>query len=227
MAAHQKKARRQGAYLAVIDESGSLMAPLVRRTWAPKGKTLELAQRGRTHEKVSAAAAVWLSPSRDRVGLFARTLVNGYFDNWTSAAFLEALSKELPGRVVVIWDGGSMHKGDPIDQLQGLMADRLCLEKFPPYSPQLSPVEPVRGWLKYSQLCNFVLRDAIELDGRVVAEVSSIREGSGVAAGFLACLRSPTTTPTDITFLGSNSVEESREKARRHDRRRADRRTAK
>jgi DDE superfamily endonuclease len=113
----------------VIDESGLLMAPLVRRTWAPQGKTPKLAQRGGTHEKVSAAAAVWLSPSRDRLGLFARTLVNGYFDNWSSAAFLEVLLKELPGRVVVIWDGGSMHKGDPIDQLQDLMADRLCLEK--------------------------------------------------------------------------------------------------
>ena len=108
--------------------------------------------------------------------MFARTLVNAYFDNWNSTAFLEALLQELPGRVVVIWDGGSMHKGDPIDQLQDLMADRLTLEKFPPYSPQLCPVEPLWSWLKYSQLCNFAPQDAIQLDGRVVAEVSAIRD---------------------------------------------------
>jgi len=85
----------------LIDESGLLMAPLVRRTWAPRGKTPKLAQRSGKCEKVSGAAAVWLSPLRDRLGLFARTLVDCYFDNWSSAAFLEALLKELPGPVVV------------------------------------------------------------------------------------------------------------------------------
>jgi putative transposase len=183
----------------VIDESGLLMAPLVRRTWAPRGKTPKLAQRGGTREKVSVAAAVWLSPSRDRLGLFARTLVNDYFDNWSSAAFLEALLKELPGQVVVIWDGGSMHKGDPIDQLQDLMADRLCLEKFPPYSPQLSPVEPVWSWLKYPRLCNFAPRDAIELDGRVVNELSSIRDAQELLQGFWHASDLP--LPRPLTLL--------------------------
>jgi hypothetical protein len=168
----------------VIDESGLLMAPLVRRTWALRGQTPELAQRGSKREKVSVAAAVWLSPRRDRLGLFARTLVDDYFDNWSSAAFLEALLKELPGRVVVIWDGGSMHKGDPIDQLQDLMADRLSLEKFPPYSPQLCPVEPLWSWLKYSRLCNFAPADAVQLDGCVVAELSAIRDDQELLRGF-------------------------------------------
>jgi hypothetical protein len=168
----------------VIDESGLLMAPLVRRTWAPRGRTPELVQRCGKHEKVSVAAALWLSPLRDRLGLFARTLVNGYFDNWYSAAFLEALLKELPGRVVVVWDGGSMHKGDPIAQLQDVMSDRLCLERFPPYSPRLSPVEPVWSWLKYSRLCNFAPEDAIQLDGCVVAELSAIRDDQELLRGF-------------------------------------------
>ena len=111
----KKRPDARGAHLAVIDESGLLMAPLVRRTWAPRGQTPKLVQRCGKRAKVSVAAAVWLSPLRDRRGLFARTLVDDYFDNWYSAAFLEALLQELPGRVVVIWDGGSMHKGDPID----------------------------------------------------------------------------------------------------------------
>jgi putative transposase len=199
MAAHQKKARRQGAHIAVIDESGLLMAPLVRRTWALRGKTPKLAQRSGTREKVSVAAAVWLSPSRDRLGLFAQTLVNEYFDNWTSAAFLEALLRELPGRVVVIWDGGSMHKGDPIDQLRDLMGDRLCLEKFPPYSPQLSPVEPVWSWLKYSRLCNFAPQDAIELDGRVVSELFAIRHDQELLRGLWHASDLP--LPRPLTLL--------------------------
>jgi putative transposase len=199
VAAHQKKARRQGAHLAVIDESGLLMAPLVRRTWAPRGQTPKLVQRSGKREKVSVAAAVWLSPARDRPGLFARTLVDGYFDNWSSAAFLEALLREVPGRVVVIWDGGSMHKGDPINQLQGVMSDRLSLERFPPYSPQLSPVEPLWSWLKYSRLCNFAPQDAIQLDGRIHAELSAIQDDQGLLRGFWHASDLP--LPRPLTLL--------------------------
>ena len=160
------------------------MAPLVRRTWAPRGRTPELAQEGGRRQQVSVAAAIWLSPRRDRLGLFARTLVNEYFDNWYSAAFLEALLKELTGRVVVVWDGGGMHLGDPIAQLQEVMADRLSLEKLPPYAPMLCPVEPLWSWLKYSQLCNFAPHNAVELDGRVVAEVTSIRDDQEMLQSF-------------------------------------------
>jgi hypothetical protein len=35
--------------------------------------------------------------------------------------------------VVVVWDGGSMHKGDPIRELESAFAGRLILEKLPPY----------------------------------------------------------------------------------------------
>jgi hypothetical protein len=41
-----KRAWRQKANVALIDESELLMAPLVRRTWAPRGGTPRLAQRG-------------------------------------------------------------------------------------------------------------------------------------------------------------------------------------
>jgi hypothetical protein len=104
---------------------------LVRRTWAPRGRTPTWARRpgGGPRQKVSVASALWRSPHRDRLGLFSRTLVNDYFDNGTSAAFLETLLKQLTGRVVV-WDGGSMPKGDPITQLQALLKGRLSVERF-------------------------------------------------------------------------------------------------
>jgi hypothetical protein len=152
------------------------MAPLVRRTIAPRGQTPELVQKSGTREKVSVASALWVSPGRDRLGLFSRTLANGYFDNWHSALFLEALLKELPGPVVVVWDGGSMHKGDPIRALEGTFADRLMLERLPPYAPELNPVEYVWSWLKYSRLNNFAPRDAVQLDARITTELTAIRD---------------------------------------------------
>jgi hypothetical protein len=168
VAAHQKKARRQGAHLALLDESGLLMAPLVRRTWAPRGQTPDLDQSGAHRQKVSVAAALWLSPRRDHMGL--------YFDNWTVVAFLEAMLQKLTGRFVVVWDGGTMHKGDPIRQLASRFADRLSLEDLPPWAPMLNPVEPLWGWLKYDRLCNFGPQNVAELDDRVIAELTSIQD---------------------------------------------------
>jgi transposase len=176
LAAHQKKARRQRAHLALIDESGLLMAPLVRRTWAPRGRTPRLPQRSGRREKVSVAAAMWLSPRRDRLGLFFKALVDGYFDNRYSAAFLQALVQGLAGRVVVVWDGGGTHQGDPVRDLQGVMADRLSIEKLPPYAPALNPTEPVWSWLKWGRLSNFAAEDATHLNERVVSELTAIQD---------------------------------------------------
>ena len=152
------------------------MAPLARRTWAPRGQAPGLVQKSGTREKVSVAAAVWLSPRRDRLGLYWHTLANGYFDSWPMAAFLEAMLADLAGRFVVVWDGGPMHKGDPIRDLIGHFADRLDLERLPPYAPMLNPVEPLWGWLKWGRLSNFAPKDAAEIERRVVAELAKVRE---------------------------------------------------
>ncbi len=130
------------------------MAPLARRTWAPRGQTPELVRKSGTREKVSVAAALWLSPRRNRLGLDPQTVVNGSFDNWYVAAFLKALLRELSGRFLIIWDGGSMHKGDPIRELVDHFADRLSLERLPPYAPMLNPVESLWSWLKWGRLSN-------------------------------------------------------------------------
>jgi transposase len=126
---------------------------------------------------VSVAAAVWLSPCRDRLGLYYHTLADGYFDNRYVTAFLEAMLKDLRGRFVVVWDGGTMHTGEPIEALVRHFADRLSLERLPPFAPMLNPVEWLWSWLKWERLSNFAPHDVRELDGRVVAELASKRDG--------------------------------------------------
>ncbi len=152
------------------------MAPLARRTWAPRGRTPELVPRSGTREKVSVPAALCLSPRRDRLELYPQTPADGYFDNWQVAAFLEAMVEGLGGRFVVVRDGGGMHRGDPIRELLGRFADRLTLEELPPYAPMLNPVESLWSWLKWRRLSNFPPHDARELDARVTAELTAIRE---------------------------------------------------
>jgi transposase len=153
-----------------------MMGPLLRRTWAPKGQTPVVAQRGAHRRKVSVAAAVWVSPRRDRLGLYFHTLADAYFDNWYVTAFVEAMLQEMDGRFVVVWDGGTMHKGEPISALEAHFADRLSLERLPPFAPMLNPVEWLWSWMKWERLSNFAPHDVRELDERVVAELASKRD---------------------------------------------------
>ena len=98
---------------------------------------------------------------------------------------------------VVVWDGGGMHKGDPIRAVEAHFADRLSLEALPPYAPMLNPVEPLWSWLKYSRLNNFAPRDPTELDDRVTAELTAIREDQA----FLRNLFHASELPMPLTLL--------------------------
>ena len=69
-----------------------------------------------------------------------------------------------------------MHRGEPIRALEDHFADRLSLERLPPFAPILNPVEALWSWLKHSRLNNFAPRDPAELDGRVIAELAAIRD---------------------------------------------------
>jgi transposase len=168
MAAHQKKSREEGAHIVLIDESGFFLNPLVRRTWAPKGRTPVMTGFGRHRDKVSTIAAISAAPMRRRIGLYFRTDPRTYVDAAAVASFLRHLLRHLRGKVVVVWDGGSNHKGPLIRELLRRYP-RLHLERLPAYAPDLNPAEMVWSHLKYGKLTNFVPRDVRHLD-RVVQE---------------------------------------------------------
>src|SRR6185437_15040907 len=135
-------------------------------------------------EKVSVAAALWLPPRRNRLHLAYQTLVNGYFSNVEVAEFLDGAVQGLPGPVIVIWDGGPMHKGDPIRELLEKSKGRLDIEPLPPHAPVLMPVEFLRRWLKYGRLCNFTPQDAQHLNEAVVRELDAGKDNQVLLSNF-------------------------------------------
>jgi putative transposase len=161
----------------LVDESGLLMAPLLRRSWSLRGQPQQIKQKAGHREKVSVAAALYLTPLRDRLGLAYQTLVNGYFNNEQVAEFLSGAVQGLPAPVVALWDQGTMHKGGPINDLVAESRGRLILEPLPPHaaSAKLVPPEFLWRWLKYGRLCNFPPRDAAHLNERVVLELEAAR----------------------------------------------------
>jgi transposase len=170
----KKKARRRNACLMLLDESGLLMAPLLRRSWAPRGHPSESREKTAHREKVSVAAALWLPPRRNRLSLAYQTLVNGFFNNEAVAEFLDGAMQGLRKPIIAIWDNGSMHKGDPIRGLLERWHGRLDLEPLPSHSPRLMPVEFLWRCLKYCRLCNFAPQDARHLNQVVVRELDLI-----------------------------------------------------
>ena len=174
MARPFKKAFADAAHVVLIDETGLFLNPLVRRTWAPKGKTPVLESRGGHRKKVSVIGAVTLSPITRRPGFYFATEVDGYYTTERVVDFLRDLLKHLRGRVVVIWDGGPNHRGPALrDFLR--RNRRLRLERLPAYSPHLNPVEAVWSWLKYGRLANFVPKDLIDLDDRILDRLIELR----------------------------------------------------
>jgi putative transposase len=177
------------------------MGPLVRRSWAPRGRPPVLTQKGAHRQKVSVAAALWLPPARDRVGLFTRTLADGYFDNERMVPFLEGLLRAAGGPVVVVWDGGSPHKGGPIRDLLAERAGELWLERLPAYGSELMPVEQLWTWLKYDRLPNFAPHTVGELAAASRRELARAGRSQALLDSFFHGSRLPRPQPLARALL--------------------------
>jgi len=141
----KKKAKRLGAHLVFVDESGFLLIPPVRKTWAPRGRT-PIHRHHQRRTRISVISGVSVSPKRKRVGLYFQ-LHDKNIHQAQVCEFLRHLLRHLRGHVIVLWDNGSFHKGEPIRELCSRFA-RLHLERFPAYAPELNPDEGVWASLK-------------------------------------------------------------------------------
>ena len=159
----------------LIDESGFFLNPLVRRTRAPKGQTPILPSWGRHRDKVSVAAAVSVSPGGRHLGLYWHADPKSYVTAETMVKFLRDLLRHLRGKVIVIWEGGSSHKGPLIRELCA-RCPRLHLERLPAYAPDLNPVEQVWSYLKHARLANFVPKHVQHLDEVVRSQLHALAQ---------------------------------------------------
>lgn len=69
--------------------------------------------------------------------------------------FLQLLTREIPGKLLVIWDGAPIHRCQAVkDFLSSGGAKRIHLERLPAYAPELNPQEGVWNLLKRVELKN-------------------------------------------------------------------------
>lgn len=131
------------------------MGPLVQRSWAPRGHTPLLMQRGRSRRKVSVLGALVISPRRRRVRAYFSLQAEASFDGERILQFLKQLCRTLGVPIMLIWDRLQAHIGEPVKSWLANNRHRIRAELLPPYAPELNPVELIWGHAKTHSLANF------------------------------------------------------------------------
>jgi transposase len=183
MAPGKKNAWRLKAALVFLDESGLLMAPLVRRTWAPVGNTPILYQRTRARERVSMIAAITVSPRRRRVGLYFSLLPNENVSTPHVLRFIRDLRRHLGSPIIVVWDRLNVHRSAWTRVRQRSRSIHIAF--LPPYAPELNPVEMFWSYLKMNPLANHAASDVEELASRAERHVRCIANDQLLLRSFL------------------------------------------
>jgi len=170
LAATEKKAAVEKRTILCIDEAAFYLLPSVVRTWSPIGVSPVLnAVCCRDH--LSAISAI--TPE----GKLYFHLQEGAFDGMDVVRFVCHLLRHIPGKLLIVWDGASIHKGEAIRRLLATdRADDLWLEAFPAYAPELNPDEGIWNYLKNVELKNLCCSDLKELRQKILQAVKRLRQ---------------------------------------------------
>ncbi len=170
--------------MAFLDETGMLMAPLIRRTWARKGQTPVLRQRTNSYKKVSVIGALTVARQRNRVGFCFRLHPDANIDTEKVAEFLGELDRQLPGPIVLLWDRFGPHKSRKMNVFLAKHPD-LHPEFFPPYAPELNPTERVWSYLKLNPMANDPALRLDDLTRSTRKHARSVQRKESLLRGFL------------------------------------------
>lgn len=177
MAPDQKKAEREGRTLVWIDEAGFYLLPALVRTWAPKGEPPVL-HAPCSYDHLSAISAI--TPA----GQLLLHLQEEAYHGVDVVRFLKHVLHHIGGKLLIIWDGASIHRSQPIkDFLAAGAAKRIHLERLPGYAPDLNPDEGIWSYLKYRELKNVVCQNKSELRYELRLAVARLRHKLSVIQG--------------------------------------------
>ena len=103
--------------------------------------------------------------------------------------FLKHLTRQIEGKLLVIWDGSPIHRSKALKRfLAGGEASRVQLEQLPGYAPDLNPEEGIWKHLKCVELKNLCCQSVSELRVELRKAKERLRHKKHVILG---CLRQP------------------------------------
>jgi transposase len=165
-----------------VYQSGFYLLPAVVRTYAPVGKIPILyEQLSRDHLSVISAISV-----EGKLYMMEQERV---FKGEDVVRFLRHLLRQVPGKLLVIWDGSPIHRSRTAkDFLASGAPSRVQLEQLPGYAPDLNPEEGVWKRLKYVELKNLCCQRLAELKVELGKDKERLRSKRDVILG---CIRQP------------------------------------
>lgn len=174
MAGTKKKAEEEKRTIVFVDQSAFYLLPMVVRTYAPVGKTPVLKVKlARDH--LSAMGGI--TPEGR---IFMQTQDHSY-KGPDVVRFLQVLTREIPGKLLVIWDGAPIHRSRVVkDFLRKGGARRIHLEQLPAYAPELNPQEGVWNLLKRVELKNVCCLDVQHVQREVRRAKERLRHRKSV-----------------------------------------------
>lgn len=167
MAGLKKKARRQGRLIVFVDESGLSTRPTRVRTWAPRGQTPLLQETFNWKSlSVIGALVVWR---------FYFQIYPGSIKGLQVIEFLKHLQRHVPGKLLILWDGASIHRSKLVQEYIASTNGHLQVERLPAYAPELNPVEYMWAHLKTHEIANLIVTKAWELSFEATAALRRMR----------------------------------------------------
>ena len=98
--------------------------------------------------------------------------------------FLRDLLAHLRGNIILVWDRLNAHRSVQVKLWQAVYP-RLSIEWFPPYAPELNPMEYVWGHLKYHCLSNHGLLELDDIHNQAKGEADDVSTNQSLLRSFV------------------------------------------
>jgi transposase len=155
---------------------------MVVRSYAPVGETPILKEH-LSRDHLSAMSAIALD------GKLYMMEQERAFKGEDVVRFLRHLLRQVPGKLLLIWDGSPIHRSRAVkDSLKSGASSRVQLEQLPGYAPDLNPDEEVWKYLKCVELKNLCCQSLAELKIELRKAKERLRHKRDVILG---CMRQP------------------------------------
>ena len=182
MARNQKKGIAEGRTFLFADQSGFYLLPGVVRTYAPRGQT-PILREFLTHDHLAAMSGI--TPA----GELYMMVQERPFNAEDVVRFLQHLLRQIPGKLLIIWDGSPIHRSKVVKAfLARGAAARIHLAQLPGYAPELNPDEGIWNYLKRVELRNVVCQDLAHLRHELRKATARLRHKIHIIKG---CVRQP------------------------------------
>lgn len=184
LAQDPKKGLKINARIGFADESAFSDKPVVRKTWAPKGKTPILKVPGGWITR-SVISLITCSPrgQRPRLGF---AIVRGSVNAAAFVRFLKSIQRRQRGRkLILIIDNLRVHKAKAVKAYLAVQRHWLTVAHLPPYAPELNPAEYLWSSRKRRDFSNARIPDGCRLNRRIRASGRIAQKNASLLKGFL------------------------------------------